>query len=85
MTLFYEANAQATLICYASGGPNNTFLWYADDELIQNETSSSLILHQLDGAEYTCMVSNAAGNDNASIVLTGNHCYCCKMHMCETN
>lgn len=74
MTLLFEANAPATLNCLASGGPNNTFSWFVDGQLIQNETATSLILYQVDGGEYTCTVSNAAGSDNASITLTGDYC-----------
>ena len=70
MTLLYDPNEPATLNCMASGGPNNTFMWFLDGESI-NETANTLVLSEVDGGEYTCQVSNAAGSENASIILTG--------------
>ena len=70
MTLLYNPNEQTTLNCMASGGPNKTFMWYLDGELI-NETSNTLLLSEVEGGEYTCQVSNAAGSENASIILIG--------------
>ena len=71
MTLLYDPNESATLICMASRGPNNTFMWFFNGELIENVTMDTLTLNQVDGGEYTCQVSNAAGSGNASITLTG--------------
>ena len=71
MTLLYDPNEQATLNCMASGGPNNTFMWFLDGESILNKTANILVLSEVDGGEYTCQVSNAAGSENASIILTG--------------
>ena len=71
MTLLYDPNEPATLTAsMASGGPNNTFMWFLDGDLI-NETSNTLVFNEVEGGEYTCQVSNAAGNENASITLTG--------------
>ena len=70
MTLLYDPNESATLNCMASGGPNNTFMWFLGGDLI-NETSNTLVFSEVEGGEYTCQVSNAAGNENASITLTG--------------
>ena len=72
MTLLYDPNEPAALNCMVSGGPNNTFMWYLDGELI-NETSNILALSEVEGGEYTCQVSNAAGSENASIILTGKY------------
>ena len=71
MTLLYDPNELATLNCMASGGPNNTFMWFLDGESILNETANILVLSEVDGGEYTCQVSNAAGSENASNILTG--------------
>ena len=64
-------NATVILDCIASGGPNNTFEWLLDGEVIENETTATLTLNQVIGVEYTCRVSNAAGSGNASITITG--------------
>ena len=71
MTLLYDPNEPATLNCMASGGPNNTFMWFLDGELIEMELSNTLNLIQVEGGEYTCEVSNAAGSESASLVVTG--------------
>ena len=71
MTLLYDPNEPATLNCMASGGPNNTFMWFLEGESILNETANTLVLSEVAGGEYTCQVSNAAGSENASIILTG--------------
>ena len=71
MTLLYDPNESATLNCMASGGPNNTFMWFLDGELIEDEVDNTLTLSEVEGGEYTCQVSNAAGRENASIILTG--------------
>jgi membrane carboxypeptidase/penicillin-binding protein PbpC len=72
MTLLYDPNEPAALNCMASGGPNNTFMWFLDGDLI-NETSNTLVFNEVEGGEYTCQVSNAAGNENASITLIGKY------------
>ena len=74
MTLLYDPNQPATLNCMASGGPNNTYMWFLDGEL-SNETSSTLVLSEVEGGHYTCQVNNAAGSENASIILTGKYIY----------
>ena len=68
--LLYDPNEPATLNCMASGGPNNTFMWYLDGKLII-ETSNTLVLREVEGGKYTCQVSNAAGRENTSVVLIG--------------
>ena len=59
------------LSCIASGGPENTFEWFLDGEVIENATIATLTLNQVVGGEYTCRVSNPAGSGNTSIILTG--------------
>lgn len=71
MTTFYDPNETATLNCMASGGPNNTFVWFLDAKVIENEVANTLTLSDVEGGEYTCQVSNAAGSESASITLTG--------------
>ena len=68
MRLLYDPNESATLRCMASGGPNNTFMWFFNGESIVNE-KDTLYVTELDGGEYICQVSNAAGSENASIII----------------
>ena len=61
-----------TLNCSAQGGPDNTYQWQQNGTDLDNETMQNLAITQIssaDGGEYTCVVSNAAGNDSASTVL----------------
>ena len=61
-----------TLVCTAMGGPDNTFQWEMEGTVIRNESMSMLKLVDIDasdGGDYTCTVSNAAGNDSASTTL----------------
>lgn len=71
MSVLFDPNEEATLNCNASGGPNNTFLWFFKGQLIEGATTDVLHLSQVEGGKYICQVSNVAGRENASIVLTG--------------
>ena len=58
--------------CSALGGLGNTFQWIKDGVELENETSGLLTLlgiNAISGGEYTCTVSNAAGNESASTFL----------------
>ena len=60
----------ATFVCSAMGGPENSYTWMLNEDTIGNE--STLAVRDIDassGGHYTCMVSNAAGTDSASITL----------------
>ena len=59
------------LNCSAQGGPNNSYRWEKDGMSI-GDSESTLLVNDIDassGGNYTCLVSNAAGNDSASITL----------------
>ena len=61
-----------SLTCSARGGPENVFQWQKNGEDLpgENQTTFQLTLvSATDGGEYTCVVSNAAGNDSTSITL----------------
>ena len=61
-----------TFNCSAQGGPNNTYQWQNDGEDLINETNTTLTVSNIsamNGGNYTCVVSNAAGNDSATAVL----------------
>ena len=63
-------NDNATLVCNAMGGPNNSFQWEINGNL--TSTGSEINLIGIDGSyggKYTCTVSNAAGTDFASTTL----------------
>ena len=62
--------SSVTFNCYALGGPDNTYVWMKNEMIIGNE--STLVVTDIDassGGTYTCLVSNAAGNDSASTTL----------------
>lgn len=57
--------------CSTQGGPNNVYQWQKDGDLI-DETNSTLITSNItavNGGNYTCVVSNAAGIGSAVAVL----------------
>ena len=61
-----------TFNCSAQGGPDNTYQWQRNGTDLDNETMETLTISRIsatDGGEYTCVVSNAAGNDSASTLL----------------
>ena len=65
----YSQGADVTLSCTAMGGPSNRFQWFLNDMSLPSENSLSLTLLNVsvaDGGAYTCMVTNAAGADNAT-------------------
>ena len=61
-----------TFTCSAQGGPDNTYQWQRDEQDLMNETNTTLTVSNIsamNGGNYTCVVSNAAGNDSATAVL----------------
>ena len=61
-----------TFTCSALGGPGNMFQWQKDGQDLLSESQSTLTLanvNAMDGGLYTCVVTNAAGNDNSDITL----------------
>ena len=69
--VLFEPNEPASLTCNADGGPNNTYMWFLDGEAIEGRITDTLNLNQVEGGNYTCQVRNAAGSENASIIVTG--------------
>ena len=57
--------------CSAQGGPNNSYTWEkAGTPINGNESTLTLMdINATSGGNYTCTVSNAAGNDSASTTL----------------
>ena len=68
--LSFEDNV--TFTCSALGGPDNIFQWQKDGQELFGESQSTLTLTDVnaaDGGVYTCVVTNAAGNDSSDITL----------------
>ena len=60
--------------CSAQGGPNNAFQWFFNGSSVtpSSPTESSYTVSNVsasDGGQYTCVVSNAAGNSSNSTTL----------------
>ena len=69
--ILFNPNEAAILNCRASGGPNNTFLWYFNGEIIEQESTDILNRDEVEGGEYTCQVTNIAGSESGSVLLIG--------------
>ena len=70
-TVLYDPNVAAALKCTARGGPDNSFQWLFNNQVIVNERAEILNLGEVEGGSYTCQVSNAAGSERATILITG--------------
>ena len=67
-----DVGGTVTFNCSAQGGPNNTYQWQKNGTDLMNETDAALIVSNItamNGGSYTCVVSNAAGNESATAVL----------------
>ena len=65
----FNQGDNVTFTCSACGGPGKTFQWLRNGTELINETSEMFVIFGItfmDGDEYTCMVSNAAGNESIS-------------------
>ena len=61
-----------TLSCAGQGGPNNSFVWEKNGEVLSGKNENQLTLMVVNGSSggvYTCTVSNAAGSGSASTTL----------------
>ena len=61
-----------TFSCLAQGGPDNEYQWQYNGVDLMNETVNTLTIDDIgavNGGSYTCVVSNAAGNDSATATL----------------
>ena len=67
-----DVGGTVTFNCSAQGGPNNTYQWRKNGSDLMDETDTTLIISNItamNGGSYTCVVSNAAGNDSATALL----------------
>ncbi len=65
-------NDNVTFTCDAQGGPGNLYQWQRNGANLDEMTQRILQLTSVDasdGGEYTCVVSNAAGNDSDFLTL----------------
>ena len=72
INMVFERGNNATFNCTAQGGPGNTYQWQRNGTNLDDETTQTLAITRIsvnDGDEYTCIVSNVAGNDTASTSL----------------
>ena len=61
-----------TFSCSAQGGPDNEYQWQYDGVVLMDETNTTLTIDNIgavNGGDYTCVVSNAAGSDSATATL----------------
>ena len=59
-----------TFVCTAMGGPNNSFTWSRNGNIIGNESVLNVVdIDASHGGSYTCTVSNAAGADSTLAML----------------
>ena len=58
--------------CSAQGGPDSGYQWQYNGVVLMAETNTTLTINDIhagNGGNYTCVVSNAAGNDSATAAL----------------
>jgi hypothetical protein len=68
--MVFNQRNDIAFICDALGGPNNTFQWQMEGNVIGNGSMLEVMdIDACSGGVYTCTVSNAAGNDSASTTL----------------
>ena len=68
----YNQGEQLMLNCLSEGGPELEYTWLFAGSVIPNANTSSLVINNLsttDGGDYTCNVTNAAGNDSNTITV----------------
>ena len=59
-----------SFICIAFGGPDNTFQWEMNRNIIGNDSMLKVMdIDASSGGNYTCTVSNAAGSGSTSTTL----------------
>ena len=70
LNMVFNQRNDIVFICGAMGGPNNTFQWEMNGNIIGNDSTLEVMdIDASSGGSYTCTVSNAAGSDSASTIL----------------
>ena len=73
-SLLTTAGDSVSFKCSADGGPDNTFYWRHNGEVLANETMSFLNVSAVttdDLGLYTCVVTNIAGSGSSTSVIHG--------------
>lgn len=69
--LVFSRGENISFECTSMGGPNNIYTWVmGEKEVISNDSILTLMnIDASSGGDYTCTVSNLAGNDSATTTL----------------
>ena len=81
-TILTNQSDDEMFTCVSGGGPENTFQWYLNGELLSNETSPVINITMVtasDAGEYNCTVTNAAGGGSDVATLIGECVRTCLM------
>ena len=73
--LLITAGDSLSIKCSAEGGPDNVFHWSHNGRVLANRTTSFLNMTALaveNLGNYTCVVTNVAGNDSSTSTIHGN-------------
>ena len=68
----YSQGQQLQLTCSSEGGPQLEYTWSFLDDVIPNQSNSTLTIDNVtttDGGDYTCNVTNDAGVDYNTITV----------------
>ena len=72
VTLNVASLDETVMLTCTNGVGSNTFQWEKDGTVLDGETGDTLTLVNVNasfGGDYTCTISNIAGNESASITL----------------
>lgn len=67
-------NGFVTYMCYADGGPGNSYQWLrlSDNEVVSMTHELTLNnTNPLVGGDYQCTITNNAGNDAVLVTVNG--------------
>ena len=77
-----------TFTCGSLGGPENTFAWSFNGQIVSGVTDSSLTISNVtasDGGNYTCGVTNIAGSGSDAATLTGERMHFINIELTRVN
>ena len=68
----YDQGEQLQLNCLSEGRPELEYTWLFSGSMIPNASNNNLVINNLsttDGGDYTCNVTNAAGNSSSTVTV----------------
>ena len=74
----YSEGEQLELSCSSEGGPELEYTWLYLGSIIDDANTSMLIIVNLttsNGGDYTCVISNNAGSDSATVIIYSEFLY----------